>query len=350
MKSAFIPVLIFPFAFLLASCGEEKKKELIPSAQDAIPVKVISLEKKESQPEIHSSGQFTTNDETMLSFKTGGIINGLFVKEGDAVKQGQLLATLDLTEISAQVNLAQLGYEKAERDYNRVRNLYLDSVATLEQSQNTKTALDLAREQLNAARFNMRYSEIRAMKDGIVLKKFANPGQVIGSGMPVIQVNSAGKSDWILRVSVSDREWAQITLNDRAEISTDAIEGKTMAAIVSSKSEGIDPYSGSFTVELKVTDGKTFDIAAGMFGKATIFPSKTAAVWHIPYQSLLDGDGNTGFVFVTNDGKTAEKIPVKIISLQNNDMLIGEGLENAKQLIISGSAYLTDHSPIKIIQ
>lgn len=350
MKSLTIPAIMISALLLLASCGKEDKKEKIPSAQDAIPVKVISLNKEETKPAIHSSGQFTTDDETVLSFKTGGIINGLFVKEGDAVKQGQLLATLDLTEISAQVKLAEIGYEKALRDYTRMQNLYKDSVTTQEQLQNTKTGLELSEQQLNAARFNLRYSEIRALKDGVVLKKFANEGQMIGSGMPVIQVNSAGKSDWILRVSVSDREWAQIAINDKAEITTDAIEGKIISAIVSSKSEGIDPYSGSLQIELKLSDSKSCPVAAGMFGKATIFPSKTTSAWKIPYQALLDGDANTGFVFVTNDDKTAIRVPVKIASLENDYLLISEGLEHASKLIVSGSAYLTDHSSIKISQ
>lgn len=345
-----IPSLLFAATVLLASCGTEKKKDVVPSGKDPIPVKVIAIEKKASQREIRTSGQFTTNDETMLSFKTGGVINGIYVKEGDRVKKGQLLATLDLTEISAQVNLATLGHEKADRDYKRVQNLYRDSVATLEQLQNSKTALDLAQQQLDAAQFNLRYSEIRAVNDGVILKKFANAGQVIGGGMPVFQTNSAGNSDWILKVGVSDREWAQIRINDKATVQTDAEDGKTIDASVTSKSEGADPFTGSFTIELKIANSKTNAIAAGMFGKATIYPSDAAACWSIPYEALLDGNGNTGYVFVTNDKKTAEKVPVKIGTLQEDRVIISEGLENATLLIVSGSAYLAEHSPIRIIQ
>ena len=57
---------------------------------------------------------------------------------------------------------AQLAYEKASRDLQRLTNLFNDSVATLEQVQNARTTRDLAAQQLNSARFNRQYSEIRA--------------------------------------------------------------------------------------------------------------------------------------------------------------------------------------------
>ena len=65
-----------------------------------------------------------------------------------------MLATLNLTEVNAAAEQASLAYQKAERDYERASNLYQDSVATLEQMQNAKTALDVARQQYNSAGFN----------------------------------------------------------------------------------------------------------------------------------------------------------------------------------------------------
>ena len=151
------------------------------------------------------SGQFTTDDEVMMSFKTTGIISKIFVKEGDAIKKGQLLATLNLTEIDASLQQAQLAYEKASRDLQRLNNLYNDSVATLEQVQNAKTTRDLAAQQLNTARFNSQYSEIRAEANGFVLRKLANEGQLVSSGNAVFQTNGAGSGKWILRSGITDQ-------------------------------------------------------------------------------------------------------------------------------------------------
>lgn len=351
MKNLSILFLFFAGAWFLQSCSDtqgKNNKPIIPA--DEIPVRVMKLEKTKVQSEIQASGQFTTDDETNLSFKTGGVIDRIYVKEGDAIRAGQLLATLNLTEINAQVSQARLGFEKAMRDYERVTNLYRDSVVTLEQFQNAKTGLDVATQQYEAAKFNRSYSEIRALSGGFVLRKMANEGQVIQSGTAVFQTNGARQGKWMLRTGVSDREWSTISINDKALVFTDAEPGTAFPAIVSRKSEGTDPFTGSFTIELKLTEGQPASIATGMFGKAVITPSQSIQAWSIPYDALLDGDAKSGYVFVTDDHKTARKAKVTVAGIDQDNVLISGGLENAKALVISGSAYLRDNSPIQIIK
>jgi RND family efflux transporter MFP subunit len=350
MKNLFILVFISGIWLLQACSDSEGKnnKAIVPA--DEIPVRVINLEKKQVQSSVQASGQFTTDDETNLSFKTGGVINKIYAKEGDAIREGQLLATLNLTEIDAQVSQARLGFEKAVRDYERVTNLYRDSVVTLEQFQNAKTGLDVATQQYEAAKFNRSYSEIRALSSGFVLRKMASEGQVIQPGTAVFQTNGAGKGKWMLKTSVSDREWSMLSINDKAIIFTDAEPGKSFPAIVSRKSEGTDPFTGSFTIELKLTGTQPASIATGMFGKAVITPSHSILAWSIPYDALLDGDAKSGYVFVTDDLKSARKAKVTVAGIDHEHVLVSGGLENAKALVISGSAYLRHNSPIKIIE
>ncbi len=350
MKNSFNILTISTLSMLLLSgCGNEPENPTLPKSFEAIPVEVISLTRTEVTGSVHSSGQFTTDDETMLSFKTGGIVDRIYVKEGDRIRKGQLLATLDLTEISSLVNQTRIAFEKASRDYERVENLQKDSVATLEQLQNSKTGLELARQQLAAAKFNLQYSEIRATHDGVILKKLANEGQITGPGTPVLQTSSKGRTDWILRVAVSDKEWADIKLNDKASVQIESLNISDMQAYVSSKAEDADQMTGSFSIDLKLNNARDLNIASGMFGKAEIMLSQKNLVWQIPYDALLDGNAGQGFVFVTNDNINAIKVPVTIDAIDGKNILVSKGLDEYKSLIVSGSAYLTDKSDIKVI-
>ena len=349
MKNSFnILTISALFMLLLPGCGKEQVLSNLPKSIDAIPVKVVFLNRAEVSGSVHSSGQFTTDDETMLSFKTGGIVDRIYVKEGDKIRKGQLLAILDLTEISALVNQTQIAYEKALRDYDRIENLRKDSVATLEQLQNSKTGLELARQQLNAAKFNLQYSEIRAAHDGVVLQKLANEGQIMGQGMPVLKTSSKGRTDWILRVAVSDKEWAKIRLGDKANVQIEALNINDMQAYVSSKAENADQMTGCFSIDLKLNNARKLNIASGMFGKAEIRLSEKNLVWQIPYDALLDGNSDQGFVFVTNDNTNAFKVPVTIDAIDGKNILVSKGLDEYKSLIVSGSAYLKDKSVINV--
>src|SRR5690606_26352483 len=164
-----------------------------------------------------------------------------------------------------QVKQAQLAYEKAQRDHQRTSNLYKDSVATLEQLQNAKTALDMARQQLRTAQFNRSHSVITAPRNGFVLRKLASEGQQVKSGAAVIETNGALSGNWMLRVAVSNREWAAIHLQDSASVEVESVPGKTFPGIVSRRAEGIDPVTGSFMIDVRLTGKKPDAIAYGMF-------------------------------------------------------------------------------------
>ncbi len=349
MKNITLIILCAIFSLLFAcKSGDQKEKAIIQ--QDTIPVKIVSLVEEDADAEIITSGYFTTNDETMLSFKNGGVINRIYVKEGDQIAKGQLLASVNPTEIGSQVAQVQLSLQKAQRDYDRANKLFKDSVATLEQLQNAKTALDVAKQQIQSAKFNEGYTAIRATKNGYVLRKLANDGQIVGPGTPVLQINGASDGNWILKVGLSDKQWSVLKVGDRATISSEALSGQVLQAKVSRKAESIDQQSGTLGVELALSDGKVKGLAAGLFGKASIFPSKKQRSFTIPYDALLDGGENEGYVFITNDNRTAKKVKVQLGAIQKEKISVTGGLEDASAVIISGSAYLTDGSKIRVVK
>ncbi len=322
MQRILFPLLMISIALSQASCSA-RTEPIKKIHTDIIPVKIIPLKQYSAVTTVNVSGQFTTDDEVMLSFKTTGIINKIYVKEGDAIQKGQLLATLNLTEINASLEQARLAFEKATRDHQRLMNLYNDSVATLEQVQNAKTTMDLAAQQLNSVEFNRRFSEIRAESNGYVLRKLASEGQQVSSGTAVFQTNGAGSGKWILRSGVTDKQWAAIHIGDPAEIGTGSSGEQRLQGKVTRKSEAVDPANGLFSIDITITEKHRGKIAAGMFGNGIIttgqgnFEVKTMInSWSIPYEALLDGDGSTGYVFVTNDNKTASRVKVVVAGME----------------------------------
>lgn len=332
---------------LSVACSKSETETSLPQKGKAIPVEVMSLKQGSFTSEITASGTFTTRDETLLSFKIGGVISKILVNEGDPVKAGQVLATLDLTEIQAGLSQAKLAYEKALRDQQRVERLFKDSVATLEQLENSKTGLDIAAQQVKTAEFNLNYSQIRASKSGFVLRKFANPGQLIGSGAPVLQVNGAKDDNWILQATVTDQQWNLLSIGDSATIYPATSEAGVRGAVIR-KSQAADPQTGTYWIEVSPDPSKKLKLAAGMYGKVTLSPSVSKQGWQIPYQALLDAQGDSGYVFVTSDGKTSKKIKIKLGSISQQSVQVISGLEDYAQLIITGSAYLADGSTIEI--
>ena len=109
------------------------------------------------------------------------------------------------------------------------------------------------------------------------------------------------------------------------------------------------PASDSFEIELAI-DIKGHSPAVGMFGKATISPAVNYTGHNIPYEALLEANGDKGFVFVTDDRKTVQRVEVTISAIENNRVLIADGLQGHAFVVISGSPYLTNGTKINITE
>ena len=108
----------------LYSCKHEEKAKIAFKVADIIPVKTSAVSALALPKKINATGLVSTENEAKYSFKTGGVISRVLVEEGQFFRKGQLLATLNSTEIAAGVTQSSLNVEKAQRDYERAVNLY----------------------------------------------------------------------------------------------------------------------------------------------------------------------------------------------------------------------------------
>ena len=347
MRILFISTIVI---VLLQACNGEATEKQPAINSEAIPVKLLPVSQDTTSNMINASGLLSTENEARLSFKINGIIEKVFVKEGDHVRKGQLLATLKSAEIAAQVQQVQLAAEKAQRDYQRANALFRDSVATLEQLQNAKTGVDIAKQNLQQVLFNQEYSRIYAAADGFIVKKMGNEGELANPGSPILFMNTVSHlSPWVLKIGLSDKEWTAIEVGNKATVIVDAFPARSFNGTVSKKSIAADAASGSFQAEVQVDFGNQ-QPAIGMFGTASILPSHSSVGFSIPYEALLEANGKKGFVFVSDDKRTVTKVAVTISGISNNVVYIEDGLQGHAYVVTSGSPYLDNNSVINTIQ
>lgn len=344
MKSTTIIICLLSLS-LFFSCKDEKKENNPFESADIISVKTATVESLAFTSNISASGLVTTENQANYGFKIGGVVSRIYVEEGQFFKKGQLLATLDQTEINAGLNQADLNLKKFERDYERAYNLYKDNVYTLEQLQNTKTGLDIAQKQKDAVAFNSRHAKIYATADGFVANKLANEGEVVGPGSPILAIN---ETNYLLKVGLTDKEWASVEINQKAFVTLDGFPDEKFEATIFRKSQAADAALGSFQIELKL-NMKSIKPAVGMFGKAEIETDKAEIFMVIPYNALIEADGNKAFVFVVENNKVKRK-SITIKKFDNEKVYVKDGLQKTDQIVVSNSAYLNEESTINIIK
>lgn len=331
----FIPLII------ITGCKSGSPKK---TKQEVIYVNTVTPRQKKVKIPIHSSGKVHAAEEIKLSFKTGGIIDKIDVKEGQAVKKGDLLASLNLLEIEANVKQAREMSEKANRDFRRAENLYKDSVATLEQFENAKTALEIAQSNLQIATFNLRHSKIIAPTDGRILMRLKEENEMIAQGHPVFLFGTR-QNQWIVKTSIPDKEIVRINIGDSAQIFLDAYPEMHFTGTVTETGEFADPYTGTFEVEIMFdTSGKR--VSSGFIAKVSVYPENQTDYFSIPVEALSEADQMSAFIYVL-DGDQYHKKPVNISIIENDHVLIEKGLTGTEKIITDGIDYLTREAIIK---
>ncbi len=294
MKFIFIINLLV--VLVITSCNPQYQDTSSQNDQPVARVKVEAVSIKQTPIPIEVSGILASKAETNLSFKLGGIIRRIHVEEGQTIKKGQLLATLDLAEISAQVNQAQNAVDKASRDLTRIQNLYRDSVATLEQLQDLQTVHQVAQADLRIVSFNQKYARIKAPFTGKVLKRHAEQGEMVNPGMPILTVGNHHSNSYVIRVAVADKDIVRLALQDSAHLYFDAYPQQAFRARISELAEAADPRTGTFEVELTANSANGI-LKNGFVGKAMIFPSSQEPYYQISMDALVEGDQERAKIF-----------------------------------------------------
>lgn len=343
-------LLIAAFSlFGTVACQRAKTQNTDQKDDASVAVQTAPVGTVTTTETVFSSGLISSDEEARLSFKTGGIIDKIYVQEGQKVRRGQLLATLNLTEINAQVTQARQNFDKTERDLGRVKNMYADTAATLEQLQNVTTAHEVAKQNLTIAQFNQSYSQLRSPADGTVLKKMMNEGELSGPGTPVLYVAATGQKNWVVRVGVSDKDWAKLNLGDKAKLSLDAYPDETFEGTVTELAQAADPVNKLYEIEVQVQPkGKRFP--PGLFAKAELIPSQSRMYFTVPVEAIVEGNGKEAFVYtLAENGRNVKKLPVQIGYFDNQKVLITKGLEGVKEVVTAGSSFLTETSDVALM-
>jgi multidrug efflux system membrane fusion protein len=344
--------LLAAAAIALAAAGCSRSDAETRPAEKAVPVRVASVSVDRIAVPVTATGTLGPKEDVALSFKIGGVVARVLVDEGAHVRAGQLLAALDFGEIDPGVARARAAAEKAERDLARARRLYADSVATREQMENAETARDAAKAELDAAEFNRRHASIVAPSDGVILRRMAEPGELVEAGATILTLGSRARGQ-VVRTALADRDVVRIRRGDPATVRFDAFPGLDFQGHVSEIAAAADPMTGTYRVEisLKGPDAgrATIDGTTGLVGAVEIRPAADQRVTLVPSEAVLEADGTRGVVYtLAADGRSAVRHAVTIAFVTGSDVAVTAGLDGAARVITEGAAYLDNGAPVEV--
>lgn len=344
MKS-FVPVIFFSLTVCMSAC--KSKKDKIVHEPD--PLVQITYPKQEKLAyTITASGSIASSQQIELSFKTGGMVEKIFVKEGDYVHKGQLLAQLNRTELDAQLAQSNLELNRYQRDIKRLNVLVRDTIVTLEQLQNMETAFATAKARKEAIAYNSSQSAIYAPAAGVVIKRQVSPGEFKPAGATALIIGSNDQNKrWFFKVSVSDRDRIRLQPGQKAQLTLDVLPDHSFEGTVAELATVPNKETLTYDCYFSFEPGN-IAVMYGLSGKISLIHNSEELYTTLPLETLSDVNDQQAYIYTVSGSSTAVKRKVHMLRINKNEVLLQENLDAGTAVISTGKNKVEAGKKVKI--
>lgn len=314
----------------------------------AIPVRAEAAVRAEISRSVLKNTTLEAERWVDVRARRSGQIVRILKEEGDAVRDGDILAELDSDDARLQERQMEVAYLDAKRNFARVQKIFESNLISEEQFEAAKTQLDRASAQLDQARLNLSYTRITSPVSGIVTVRSVEIGNVVSNNQVVFSV--ADFDPLLARIRVPEKEIGRIRVGQEARISIETEEEKTFKGRVKMISPVVDPESGTIKVTVEIPVGNSV-LRPGMFASVHIITETRKQALVIPKKALvLEGEGNQVFVFKKEEsGGKAERRRVEIGFSDTDRLEVLTGLEPGELVITVGQDGLRPGADVRIV-
>ncbi|MGC7873499.1 efflux RND transporter periplasmic adaptor subunit [Desulfosporosinus sp. SYSU MS00001] len=339
------------------------------------------------------ASKFDPVQEVQVFPKTGGRVSSLNVDIGSKVTSGQVLFTIDASDLQAQLqiqqqalavaeeNLAktrltsqqtleksQISYNDAQTDYNNAKALYDGGAVSKQDLDSAKTKYDNAAIELKAAQDDLAVSAAEAQVEqakasvnaaqiqldnltvvspisGVVSAKDVKVGGMVSSQSGSVTVIDS--SSMVAEISVPDIVIGKIKVDQTVPVSINAMKDKKVSGVITTISPNSDAKDNSYLVKVKI-DNSQSGLTAGMFIKISL-PAETESNILLVPNEALSIENNVNYLYAVVNGKV-KKIAVTVGISDNKNTEVKGNITKGMEVVTEGQSFLNEGEKVDIVE
>lgn len=356
-KKIIIIVVAVAVVFLAFRIVSTMLKPKADAAEVAVTVNTYQTKNEPISTYISLSGKIKPKSEVNVIPKVSGKVSNIYVEIGQWVNKGDLLFSIDKTDVMVTLQQAQAAYEiskesnvQAQNNLYRQKELFnagaisqmqLDSAQSAELT--TASAMKQAQATYQAAINNFNNTDVRSEINGYLSANNAVVGAMVSPAAPVMTVVDI-KSLYI-EVPVPERVINKIDINKEVNVTVSSLDDQ----IFTGKVIGISPSASNVTqaysvkVEVENQDGQ---IKGGMFVSAKFILDTADNTIVVPVSAVKDVAGSS-IIYVVDDKNRAHKKTIKKGISNESFIEISEGLTIGEKVVTKGQDFLTEGSLVE---
>lgn len=306
----------------------------------ATPVTIVTVRSERLSQKLEALGNARANESVDISSKTSNVVTAVRFRDGERVRQGQVLVQLDDATARADVAAAQAALTESEAQYNRSRELLDTQALSKSQFDQLEATLKSNRAKLQSAQARLEDTVIRAPFSGRVGLRRVSVGTLISPGDVITTLDDTS----IIKLDFAVPENFLATLREGLSVraTAPAFPGRTFTGQVASIDSRVDMNTRSVTVRalLSNEDGA---LRPGMFLSVSLAKDERETMV-IPEEALTP-EAEKQFVFVVADGKASRR-EVRIGGRRPGSVEVLAGLNPGERVVVEGTQKIRDGATV----
>ena len=293
---------------------------------------------------VNAVGTLLANESVMIRPERDGRISQIHFAEGQVVKEGTRLVSLDASETEAQLSAA-----KAEATLNRNRLKRAEELK--EKNFISAEALDVARENLNQSMARQEEVKSRLEKmtilapfEGVAGLRQVSPGAYVKAGQDIARLEGIGTLKLDFRVP--ELYLGRIRSEQHVEVRVDAFPGEMFSGAIYAVEPAVDEQTRTVLLRARIPNPEV-RLKPGMFARVSLVLGERKDALLIPEQAIVPR-GNDNFVYRIVDGKAA-LAKVELGARRTGEVEIVKGLAAGDRIVFDGQLKLKPGVPVKVL-
>lgn len=381
---------LLTIAFILTSCDGNKKNSVekvlesnnletirkkraeLVNEQDALHEKIKVLDAKiteidttkniplittfkaameEFKHVLELQGSVTTKNLLVITPEYNGILTDVYVKEGQKVSKGQILAKIDDGGLGQQLSQLQIQADLAKTTFERQKRLWEQKIGSEIQYLQAKSSYESQQQAVNQLKQQLAKTTVRAPFTGTIDDVITEQGSVVAAGQTQL-MRIVNLDDMYIETEVPERYVADVTTGRSVQVEFPVL-GKIIDTKVRQASDFINPANRTFKIEVAVPN-KEKSIKPNLTARLKINDYTNENAVLVPQSIISENADGEQYVYVVKnknaDGEgVVKKVIVKTGKTQGDVIEILEGIEDGTEIVQEGARSVRDGQTVKVL-
>lgn len=332
--------------FTLSACSGDSPQSTSdgPSATPIAGFEVIPMDLSRT---VSASGTVETRYISIIGAPFAGIVESVFVEEGDMVEPGDRIALYNMSDIEAEKRRAAAQVNEVQQRLNRLENLYERDAISQSELDDVRAEHSVAVAELDIWETRSELGRLHAVSTGVITQRHVEPGSPVSANQPLFRIEDT--NTLIIEVALSELDVIHVNIGDSVEVIFDAYPDQRIIASVRRVFPSAETSSRRFPVEIELPEELSFNVRPGFMARALFDVDQREQTLAVPSEALLASQRNEQFLYKVQ-ADTLVRVDVELGVARRNRTEIRSGLEQGDIIVGTNPTNLNEGTRVRITE